>query len=397
MSAGMALDNQDAPGAPAAARLRIMFLVRSLGMGGAERQLVTLATGLAARGHGVRVTTCYEPGVLATDLEQHDVALSSLHQTGALALLGPLGRLRDEVRRWQPDILHGYMPTSNLLSALATDRNGPRLVWGVRASAIEWADYGLLARASFGLTRLMARRANLIIANSEAGRRFHAAENYPTDRMIVIPNGIDVDRFRPDGEARVAMRAAWQLPVNAVVIGAVARLDPMKDHATLLRAFAASRAFLGRAVLVCAGGGSDEKRRELGAMAEALGIGDQVRWLDANGPVERLYPAFDVHTSASAFGEGFSNAVAEAMACGVPCVATDVGDAASLLGDTGVLVPARDPAALAAGWQRLLSDDHRRLGALARERIVSEFSAERLVSRSEEAFRALVATRPRPA
>jgi glycosyltransferase involved in cell wall biosynthesis len=288
------------------------------------------------------------------------------------------------------------MPTSNLLAALARTETVPRIAWGVRASAIDWADYGLMARASFGLTRLAARRADLIIANSEAGRRFHAAQGYPADRMIVIPNGIEVRRFRPDPEARASVRAAWGVAAEQVVIGAVARLDPMKDHVTLLRAFAMRDGSLADALLVCAGSGSADKRAELGRLAESLGIGGQVRWLEATGPVERLYCGFDLHTSASSFGEGFSNAVAEAMACGVPCVATDAGDAALLIGQTGQLVPVRSPEALAAGWHRLLSADHRALGLLARERIVAEFSAERLVLRSEAALQAL-AREPRTA
>ena len=384
------VETQDLPASSVRTQLRVMFLVRSLGVGGAERQLVTLAAGLASRGHAVRVLTCYEPGVLASGLEQQGVGLSSLGQTGALALARPLAGLRDEIRRWRPDILHGCMPTSNLLSTFATIGGGPRVVWGVRASGIAWEHFGFLARASFGLTRLVARRADLIVANSEAGRRFHAAQGYPPDRMIVIPNGIDVDRFRPNAVARAEIRASWNLSSDAVVIGAVARLDPMKDHATLLRALAISRTLLPDAVLVCAGSGTPGKQRELGALAQALGIGKQVLWLEASSPVEHLYNAFDLHTSASAF-EGFSNALAEAMACGVPCVATNVGDAAVLVANTGILVPPRDPWALADGWRRMLGTDHRVLGALARERVVAQFSADRLVTRTETALRSLLA------
>ena len=281
-----------------------MFLIRSLGVGGAERQLVTLAAGLASRGHAVRILTCYEPGALGSDLEQQGVSLGSLGQTSALALVGPLARLRDEVRRWRPDILHGYMPTSNLLSALATSSHGHRVVWGVRSSGIEWENYGFLARASFGLTRLAARRADLIIANSEAGQRFHAAQGYPPDRMIVIPNGIDVERFRPDASVRAQVRAAWGIPPDCTVIAAAARLDPMKDHETLLHAAAASRATLPKAVLVCAGSGSSARRKELEELARSLDVADRVRWLGAGWPMEQLYNGCDLHTSASV-SEGF--------------------------------------------------------------------------------------------
>jgi glycosyltransferase involved in cell wall biosynthesis len=366
-----------------------MFLIRSLDAGGAERQLVTLAAGLAGRGHAIRIVTCYAPGALAHGLEERHVSHVSLGQSSAWNLLRPLSRLRREVQRWRPDVLHGYMPTSNLLSTFAVSARGPRLVWGVRASGIEWNAYRPLVRATFGMTRLLASRPDLIIANSEAGRSFHVAHGYPGHRIVVIPNGIDVERFRPDATARATVRAAWGVAPESTVIGVAARLDPMKDHATLLHAMAGSRATLPNVVLVCAGAGSSAMRQELEALGRALDVADRVRWFDAGGPVEQFYNACDVHTSASAFGEGFSNAVAEAMACGVPCVVTDVGDSSLLVGDTGIVVPPRSPEALADGWRRMLSGDHRHLGERARARIVLEYSASLLVTRSEDALRSI--------
>jgi glycosyltransferase involved in cell wall biosynthesis len=387
VTSGAVLDHTRVGGGPAVS-LRVLFLVRALPVGGAEQQLVMLATGLAARGHMIRVCTCYEPGPLAATLWDAGVSVASLGQGGAWDVPRAAWRLRDEVEDWNPDVVHGYMPTSNLIAALALGRRPrPALVWGVRASGIEWDAYGWTARAAFAATRALAARPRLIIANSEAGRRWHVAQGYPASRMVVIPNGVDTVRFHPDAAARHAMRTLWDVDARARVIGVVARFDPMKDHATALRAIAEGGEALRNTRFVLAGHGDPAYVDELHRLAASLGVAERVRWIDARGSVERVHAALDVHTSSSAFGEGFSNAIAESMASGVPNVATDVGDAISLIGDTGVVVPARDPSALARAWERVLADDPPALGARARERVRERFSVAALVDRTEAALR----------
>jgi glycosyltransferase involved in cell wall biosynthesis len=223
-----------------------------------------------------------------------------------------------------------------------------RLAFGLRNADIDAARYGRLIAAG----RLLSRWPDVVIANSRAGADFHVAAGYRPRRLAVVPNGIDAERFRPDPAARAAVRADLGLPAEAVVAVHAARVDPMKDHAGLLAAAALTPAV--RYLLV-------------GDGTEALTLPPNAQALGRIADPERVLAAGDLTVSSSAFGEGFSNALAEGMCAGLVPVATAVGDAAGVLGGHGTLVPPRDPAALASAVARLASDppETRRAAGLA--------------------------------
>jgi glycosyltransferase involved in cell wall biosynthesis len=374
---------------------RILFIIRSLGVGGAERQLVLLASGLRARGWDVTVCTTYANGPLEPELARRGVRVVALGKAGRWDLMGPLRRLFRAVREASPDVIHGYMPTSNLLALLARRAHPAAcVVWGVRASGLDWAQYDGLARRSFAATARLARRADLIIANSHEGARWHVQAGYPEQRVRVIPNGIDADWFAPDAAARARQRAAWDIGPGTLLIGLVGRIDPMKDHDTFLRAAALMRDEACDVRFVVVGDGDPALAARLRALAAELGIGAQVRWEPATLDPRDVYRALDVLTSASRYGEGFPNVVGEAMACGVACVVTRCGDAPHLVGETGMVVPPGDPDALAGAWRALAAGDRSRLGMAARARVMEEFSVEQLVQRTEESLAALLAQNP---
>ncbi|HEY6358829.1 MAG TPA: glycosyltransferase, partial [Vicinamibacterales bacterium] len=239
-------------------------------------------------------------------------------------------------------------------------------------------------------------RADLIIANSDAGRAHHMAHGYPSDRAITIPNGIDTDRFQPSPEARVAGRERWQLADAEVVIGVVARLDPMKGHPVLLRALVSVARQVPAVRVVCVGGGAPGYARHLAAETRRLNLERVVRWTGELDHLDALLPAFDLVCSPSVFGEGFSNAIAEAMACECPCVVTNVGDSAAIVGDTGLVVPPADPEGLADALVRmaqLAAADRQARGQRARARVVNTFSLHAMIRRTATAYRDL-ARRP---
>jgi glycosyltransferase involved in cell wall biosynthesis len=283
----------------------------------------------------------------------------------------------------------------NLFATLArVARPGTRVVWGVRASDMDLSRYGAFHEATFEAARRVASLADLVIANSESGRRFHVDRGYPADRTTVIPNGIDTDRFRPRPEARATLRAELGVPPDAPVIGIVARLDPMKGHELFLQAAARLLVRLPEVRFVVVGGGEVGAVDRLRGRATALGLGDRVRFVGPREDIERVYAALDVATSASSFGEGFPNAVAEAMASGVPCVVTDVGDSARIVGSHGVVVDRDDPDALARAWSSVLEAGQVAAPGSLRDRIVARFSVERLVERTESALAGLLEGRP---
>jgi len=167
----------------------------------------------------------------------------------------------------------------------------------------------------------------------------------------------------------------------------------MKDHANFLAAAAIAAAACPNAVFVLAGTGTEPGNPALEAAIAQHGIGDRVLRLGERRDLDRLYPAFDLVTLSSAFGEGLPLVLAEAMACGIPCVATDSGDAAAIVGDTGRIVPPRDPAALAAAWQEILAltaDARRTLGERARVRVREHYDLSAVVGRYENLYRELV-------
>jgi glycosyltransferase involved in cell wall biosynthesis len=301
-----------------------------------------------------------------------------------------LWRLGRFVKRFGPHVIYGYMGPGHLAALLFGRLRGARVVWAVRASNMDLASYGWLERVSFWLECRLASLADLIIANSEAGRKYAIEQGFPEDKTAVVLNGIDTATFRPDTAGRARLRAAWRVGPEATLVGIVARLDPMKDHRNFLAAAARLAKTRNDLRFVCIGDGPEPYRSELEALAGELGLNRELIWAGAQADVTAAYGALDIAVSASAFGEGFSNVIGEAMACGVPCVVTDVGDSAQIVGDAGEVVPPGDPSALAAGVMRLLDrfggGDYAQVAtrqAINRERIRACFSTARLISETE--------------
>lgn len=377
--------------------MKILFLIRSLGRGGAERQLALLARCLRERGHGVAVTVFYGGGPFETELRESGVDIHSLGKSGRWDVLRFLSRLSRVVRDCRPDIVHGYMPVANILATLMRPhRWGGRLVWGIRASNMDLGRYDLVSRLSYIAEKWLGRFPDAIIANSAAALDHYARAGIPADRIAVVPNGIDTGTFRPDQTARRLVRSTLGIPADALVVGMVGRLDPMKDHDTFLSAAWAIRNACPAVRFVCVGDGSTEAMERLRRMAEDQGIADSVLWLGARDDMPKVYPAFDLLVSSSAFGEGFSNVICEAMASGVPCVATDVGDVRHIVGDTGAIVPPRDAEALADAVNNMLAlspTEHAALGKRARLRIDEHFGPTALLERTLDVLLPLVGSR----
>ena len=227
------------------------------------------------------------------------------------------------------------------------------------------------------------------MVNSEAGRAAHLRLGYRPRRWEVIPNGFDTALFRPDPKSRAAMRRALGIPGKAPLIGMLARFDPMKDHATFLAAAAHLAAERPDIHFLVAGRGVIP---ENSALAAGPALAGRLHLLGERPDAPCLLAALDIATLTSAFGEGFPNVIGEAMACAVPPVATDVGDAKLLIGATGRVVPPRNPVALAAAWDEILAlnPGHRAaMGAAARERIVGNYSLQAVIERYSALYETL--------
>lgn len=356
----------------------ILHVISGLGMGGAERNLVQVGAGLRSRGLTQHVASVGQGDVWASALEESGIGVTRL---GVASMIdAPLGlvRLTSLVRRLQPDVIQGWMYHGDLFAALAhrlTPGRQRRLLWGLRASDTDKGGYGAIVAVN---ARLSAW-PDIVVANSQAGLDYHRGRGYRPRKAEVIPNGIDVHRFKPDAVVRSEVRAALGIPADALVAVHVARNDPMKDHASFLAAMAALPPAQG--ILV-------------GAGTETLTLPANVRALGLRRDVERLYAAADIVVSTSAYAEGFSNAIAEGMSAGLIPIATDVGDARVVVGDTGIVVPPRDAAAVSAAIGTvipLLPSERIAQGLRARSRVVEQFSLDQAVGRYERLYRSLAA------
>jgi glycosyltransferase involved in cell wall biosynthesis len=384
--------------APASADypMKILFFIRSLDVGGSQRQLAMLAAGLARRSHAVTVALLYLGHPAEATLERAGVRVVRLNKRGRWDVTGPVVRLWRLFLAERADAIYSFLPTQTTLAALLLPPWSPtRLVFGVRSAAMELDKYDALSALSYRLETLLSRRADLVITNAHAARADAIARGLPADRIAVIANGIDTETMRPDPAAGRALRATWRIAEDEFVIGMVARLDPMKDHANFI---AAAAAFLQRqpdARFVCIGDGPPAYRQQLEALAQSRGLGGRILWVAEASELRAVYNAFDIATLASAFGEGFPNAVGEAMACGVPVVATDVGDVGAVVGDCGEVVPPRQPDRLSEAWMRMRSrlEWDASLRADVRTRIVRHYDVNTMVEKSERVLSALCAGR----
>lgn len=349
-----------------------------------QRQLLELARHLPARGWAVEVVLFYGQGELLEELRGTGVPVQVIGKSSRWDLLRFAFRLVRHLRRARPDVLYAWLPVPSMVATLVAPAvHRPRVIWGVRQSAPDLRRYDRALRVTFHLSRALSRCAHLVVCNSEAGRRDHLAAGYPSGRTVVIHNGIDTSRFRPDPLRRAAVRSSWGLEVDDCVVGVVARLDPMKGHEVLVESAALLRSRAPRLRWVLVGPGSNSAHAALTHLILDRGLQDVVRLVGGVDDVAAVYNALDLLVLPSLWGEGFPNVVGEAMACGTPAVVTDVGDSRIVVGDTGVVVMPGRPAELADAVVEMidrLTGDVEDVRRRARLRVTEHFSTERMVA-----------------
>ena len=374
--------------------LRILHLITGLEAGGAERMLTRLATGSDRDRFASLVVSMTAGGVMAGILTRTGIRVETLGMTRGL--LDPRGivRLVRILRKWRPHVLQTWLYHADLLGlCVRLLGHAPRLLWNIRCTE---------SVGSAALRRILSSCSALldgVVVNSIAGQQFHQQQlGYHPKRWEYIPNGFDTRELRPDEDARHRLRGELGIAEAATVIGMAARHHPMKDHTNFLAAAARLAERRADVVFVLAGSGVTSDNRAIAAAIGGHGLTRHMRLLGERTDIGTVYPAFDIATLSSAFGEGCPNALGEAMACGVPCVATDSGDSAQLLGDTGLVVPRRDPAALAAAWERFADmppEERRRYGRMARERIVRVYDIDVIIRRYEALYEGVAAANAR--
>jgi glycosyltransferase involved in cell wall biosynthesis len=365
--------------------VRIVHIIPGLATGGAQAMLAKLLE--AGSGGPEQLVISLRPdGGLRARIEATGVELADLGLNPGEISPKALAQLARRLRRWRPDLVHGWMYHGNLAALLAGWLSGrrPSIIWNIRHSL---HDLGREKRGTRAVIRVGARLSpfvSTVIYNAHVSARQHEALGYAGGRAEIIPNGFDTDLFRPDPEVRAAWRARLGVSPSTLLIGHVARYHPMKDHASLIRAAGQLAAKGVDLFLVMVGEDVTPQNQELASVVASAGLAERVALLGERSDIPGIVPAFDLAVLCSAWGEGFPNVLGEAMACGVPCVATDVGDCGRLLTAGGTLVAVRDPDALAAAMEQLLrlpEDRRREIGAAGRERVAREYALSAIAQR----------------
>ncbi len=357
--------------------LRVLHVTGSLDAGGVNAMLEELVK--RGRHYNVQseVVSLLDDGVVGERLVQNGISVSTLHMGRRFPNPTRIAVLTAQVRRLRPDVVQTWTYHADLVGAIAAWSAGRiPVVWGVHHARL---DADLKRRTRFVAT-MCARLSWLperIVCVSHVGRERHAELGYRRSKLVVIRNGVDTTRFRPDMKARESSRLELGISTDAPVIGVVARDHPHKGVRHFLAAAAEFRRWRDAHFVMC-GAGLDSSNEALTDCINEAGLQDRVHRLGRRGDVERILNALDVFASASE-EEALPVAVLEAMSCGVPCVVTDVGDSAFLVGATGRVVAARDHVAIAKAWSSLLAlapDELRDLGAVARARILADFDIQ---------------------
>jgi glycosyltransferase involved in cell wall biosynthesis len=373
--------------APATRPITLLHIITDLDVGGTELSLARLLANMNARRFRHRVVSLLPAGPVATMLTDAGIEASSLGMPPGRITIGALARLRRIVRETAPDVVNSWLYHADLLSTLALVP-GSRipLVWNLRASHMDMRRYSWVSRATRHLCAWLSGRPDLIVANSTTGRDYHIEFGYRARAWEVIFNGIETDRFRPDEEARRAVRAELSIPADAPVIGVLARHDAMKGHPVFLDAALRIGEADPSVHFLLAGTGVEPGAPFFGGwLAAHPEMASRVHLIGRRSDTERLMAALDVYCSPS-LGEGFPNAPAEAMSSGVPVVASDAGDSRLIVGETGIVAPVGDAAALAEGCLALVrepEDARRARSEQARARVVERFGLSRAITEYE--------------
>lgn len=377
-------------------RVVVVHVITGLNVGGAERMLWKLLAHADRQRFDMRVVCLIGDGPVADDIRALGIPVLCLGAQSPAGGLQALGRLRRYLRAARPDILQGWMYHGNFAAWVCRWLIGLRLplIWGVRQSLYDINKEKPGTAKIIRLCAWLSGAATKILYNSQTAKQHHENIGYAPERGDWLPNGFDTDVFRPDPAARIALREELGLQPHAALVGMIARYDPMKGHANFLKAAQLLAERRNDVHFVFAGRGVDSQTRLFADAERTSALQGRLHLLGERRDIASITAALDIAVTPSV-SEGFANAIGEAMSCAVPCVVTDVGDSAAVLGDGGRVVAAEDSQALAAAIGELLDlapERRQAIGMQARQRVLERFSIQAVVDRYQELYLRLTAT-----
>lgn len=369
--------------------IRIVHVITDLDKGGAEAMLSKLVVGMDRNRFENQVVSLTDFGTFGRSFKEQGILVHSLGMTLGHVSFSAVPRLIRILRKTRPTIVQSWLYHADLLALLSLPFSGfPKLVWNIRCSDMDMSKYSFITRAIRRCLVFCSGLPSAVVVNSEAGKKLHQQLGYHVRRWESIPNGFDLNRFAPNPALRKSMRAELNISEHAVIVGLIARVDPMKDHETFFKAAQIVAETNPDVYFLCVG----KDTESLVPLARKYGLGKKMFLMGLWHNIENILPGFDICCLTSAFGEGFPNVLGEAMACSIPCITTDVGDSGLIVGDTGLVVPARDVSALAGALLdliRLGSEARNALGVAAQNKVEREYALDKIIQQYEQFYSSL--------
>ena len=376
---------------------RILHVITSLSTGGAEAMLFKLIAGMGSKIYDPTVVVLMDSGVYGPRLRSMGIPVHTLDMQRGRPSARSIMKLRKIVVNCQPVLIQGWMYHGNVAAEIArvVGQSRAATVWNIRHSINALEDEKPLTRFLIRLGAKLSLRPARIIYNSGASAVQHECIGYSSRNRVVLPNGFDTDVFHFSDAARQRIRAELRICDDQFLIGTVARNHPIKDLQNLIQS----------AILVCrkqtnlrfvlVGSGVDSSQPDLNDPIEAAGLQSHIQLLGERTDIPEIMSAIDLFALPSR-SEGFPNVIGEAMACERPCVATDVGDSAHVMGEYGIVVPPRDSIALSNAILKVAAatkEQRSEVGRKLRNRVVEQFALPQIVDQYQQLYRTVLGIR----
>ncbi len=360
--------------------IKVLHIISNLQQGGAERQLIELVK----KNKHHAICQLASGSIFDEDIIKHNILRFNLNIKKNIFSIFSLYKLYKIIKNYEPEIITTWMYHSSFLTVILRKvilSNKIPLVWCLRCSNMETQYYSKLLKYFILGCKYFSSCPNLIVNNSIDGKKFHNSIGFK-NKHVVIHNGIDVNKFTYNKSQRNKLRIKYKISEKAKVILCVGRNDPMKDHITLISAFKKLRKEFSSTILILVGSGTEE-----------IKISDGVIALGMRTDMNLVYSLGDIIVSSSAFGEGFSNALAEGMSSGLIPISTDVGDSKIIVGEVGKIVAPRNIQDLFLAMKDLLEMDEQifeNSKLLAKQRIIEHFSIQKMASSYDNVYKNLI-------
>lgn len=370
---------------------RVIHIITGLSVGGAENMLYKLLSASDRKSFEYCVVSLTDIGPIGEKLIQYGIPVYAIGIKGNGSNPFSFFYLVKLLRKLQPEVVQTWMYHADLIGGLAVKLAGHApVVWGIRNSDLDAKNSSLITKAIVMISALLSRWIpQVIVCCSQEAGKIHQDLGYVAHKMVFIPNGFDLSLFRPNKIARMKVRKEIGVSEEKRLVGVIARYDHQKDIGNFLKAAAILYSQGENVEFLLCGSGMDWSNSKLITDMDALGLRGSFHLLGLRDDVQRIMAALDVAVLSSAYGEAFPNVLGEAMACGVVCVATNVGDSALIIGRYGKVVPPREPIALSEALSHFISKSDEELAQLAigsRKSIDKRFSLTTIVSCYEKLY-----------